>query len=189
MSPRTQPLTLDEIVGAALQIVDDEGLEALSMRRLGSALGVEAMALYRHVPNKDTLLDLTIDRMRSEMRLAEDLPEDPAGVLQAIFVEYRRVLLDHPNMLPLAARRTDTGGPSGLTYLIEHGLDLDTAVSLYQSLLAFTVGYSVLGARRVGADWPGVPDDIADRLGQWRDTTFRRTLCAVMAEHGLTQGD
>jgi len=189
MSPRSRPLTRDEVIGAALQIVDDQGLEALSMRRLGSALGVEAMALYRHVPNKDALLDLTVDRMRSEMRIADDLPDDPAGVLEAIFVEYRRVLLDHPNMLPLAARRTDTGGPSGLAYLIDRGLDLDTAVSLYQSLLAFTVGYSVLGAQRVGVDWPGVPDDIADRLGEWKDTTFRRTICAVMAAHGLSQGD
>jgi TetR/AcrR family transcriptional regulator, tetracycline repressor protein len=189
MSPRTRPLTRDEVIGAALQIVDDEGLEALSMRRLGSALGVEAMALYRHVRNKDALVDLTVDRMRSEMRLADDLPDDPAVVMEAIFIEYRRVLLNHPNMLPLAARRTDTGGPSGLAYLIEHGLDPETAVSLYQSLLAFTLGYSVLGAQRVGADWPGMPDDIADRLGEWKDTTFRRTISAVMAGHGLIQGD
>ena len=50
-------LTRDEILAKAIELIDADGLEALSMRRLGEALGVEAMALYHHFPNKDAILD------------------------------------------------------------------------------------------------------------------------------------
>ena len=59
MSPITRgrrPLTRVRILKAALRLVDREGLKALSMRRLGHALGVEAMSLYNHVPNKAAVL-------------------------------------------------------------------------------------------------------------------------------------
>ncbi|HSQ21464.1 MAG TPA: helix-turn-helix domain-containing protein, partial [Coriobacteriia bacterium] len=52
MTPREQPLTRDEILAAALVIVDEGGPDALSMRKLASALGVEAMTLYHHFTNK-----------------------------------------------------------------------------------------------------------------------------------------
>ena len=84
---RTQPLALDEILAAALDIVDTDGLAALTMRRLGSTLGVDPMMIYRHVPDKAGLLDLALERVRDEMRLPEPPPEDPAELLEAIFVE------------------------------------------------------------------------------------------------------
>jgi AcrR family transcriptional regulator len=181
MTPRKRsPLTREQVVDTALRIVDEEGLEALSMRRLGAALGVEAMALYRHVPNKEALLDRTVERMRSELRLEEPYPEDPSDLLATIFLEYRRVMVEHPNMVPLAARRTGAGFPSGLEYLIEQGLERDAAVGLYQSLLAFTIGFSVLGAEEWGSQSAGVAKEIADRLGQWSDDTFRRTLKVML---------
>lgn len=185
MSPRDKALTREEIVDEALRLVDEEGMEALSMRRLGAALGVEAMALYRHVPNKEALLDLTVERMRSEMRLEALDEEDPVGLMAAIFAEYRRVLTAHPNMLPLAARRTDTDSPSGLAYLIDQGVDPEDAIELYQSLMAFTLGFCVLGSQRVGSEWTGLSEDMAERLCDWRDSTFRRTLGAVMGGYGL----
>jgi len=183
---RKRNLTRVEVIDAALELVDAEGLDALTMRRLGSTLGVEAMALYRHVPNKDALLDLTVERMRSEMRLEEPLPHDPAQLLEAIFVEYRRVLTAHPNMLPLATRRTDTGSMSGLEYLIEQGVPSADAVALYQSLTAFTIGYSLLASTQADDEWSNIPDDLAVQLRDWGDDTFRRTLRAIMAGFGLT---
>lgn len=179
---RSEPLSREEILDAALAIVDAEGLEALTMRRLGATLGVEAMTLYYHVPNKEALLNLTVERMRSEMRLSDPLPDDPAGHLEAIFFEYRRVLGAHPNMLPLATRRTN-GSASGLEYLIGHGMDPEDAVGLYQSLVAFTIGYSLLGSRDDA--WAGIPEDLAGRLADWRDDTFRRTLRSLMDAYGL----
>jgi AcrR family transcriptional regulator len=177
---RERPLTRAEVLDAALAIVDSEGLPALTMRRLAAAVGVEAMSLYYHVPHKEALLDGVVDRMRAEMRLPETAPSDWADTLEAIFVEYRRVLAAHPNMLPLAARRTDNAGASGLEYLIDQGLAPEDAVELYQSLVAFTIGYSVLSAPLVETAWAGLPEALAERLGEWRDATFRRTLRIVM---------
>lgn len=186
---RERPLTRDEVLDAALGIVDSEGLPALTMRRLAAAVGVEAMSLYYHVPHKEALLDGVVDRMRSEMRLPETEPDDWADGLAAIFVEYRRVLTAHPNMLPLAARRTDSAGASGLEYLIDQGLAVDDAVELYQSLVAFTIGYSVLSAPLVETAWAGLPEALAERLGEWREATFRRTLRIVMDGYRAGRGD
>ncbi len=186
---RERPLTREEILDAALGIVDAEGLDALSMRRLAAAVGVEAMSLYHHVPNKDVLLDWTVDRMRSEMRLPDTEPADWTDALEAVFVEYRRVLGAHPNMLPLAARRTGNAGTSGLQYLLDQGVDPDDAVELYQSLVAFTIGFSVLSAPLIEASWTGLPDELGARLRDWRNTTFRRTLRIVMDGYRGNGGD
>jgi AcrR family transcriptional regulator len=183
---RDHPLTREEVVDTALRIVDSDGLAALTMRRLGADLGVEAMALYHHVSGKEALLDLVVERMRSQMRLTDPLPDDPAGLLEALFVEYRRVLTAHPNLLPLAARRTDPSATSGLDYLLGQGLGRDEAIELYQSLVAFTVGYSLLGSSLTDQSWAGIPEDLADQLRQWKDPTFRRSLQAIMEGYGLT---
>jgi len=186
---REWPLTRDELLDAALGIVDSEGLAALTMRRLAAAVGVEAMSLYYHVPHKEALLDGTVERMRSEMRLPETAPDDWADALEAIFVEYRRVLAAHPNMLPLAARRTDRAGASGLQYLIDQGVAPDDAVELYQSLVAFTIGYSVLSSPLVETAWAGLPEALGERLREWRDATFRRTLRIVMDGYRAGKGE
>src|SRR5664280_309526 len=64
MTPRkkdVEPLARETIVVAAMKIIDTEGLDALSMRRLGAELGVNPMAAYYHVPNKAALYDLVLD--------------------------------------------------------------------------------------------------------------------------------
>jgi len=63
------PLSRDRVLRTALALVDERGLEALSMRKLAAALGVEAMSLYKHVANKDAILDGLLERV-----LAEDFP-------------------------------------------------------------------------------------------------------------------
>lgn len=177
---REAPLTREEILDAALAIVDTDGLAALTMRRLAATVGVEPMSLYYHVSSKEMLLDRTIERMRAEMRLPERLPDDPSDLLEVLFVEYRRVLMAHPNMIPLAARRTAGMGTSGLEYLINQGMAREDAVELYQSLAALAVGFSVLGSGMVEPGWAGLPEALRGRLRQWRDATFRRTLRLVL---------
>jgi AcrR family transcriptional regulator len=186
---REHPLTRAELFDAALAIVDSEGLAALTMRRLAAAVGVEAMSLYYHVPNKEALLDGTVERMRAEMRLPETLPDDWADLLEVIFAGYRRVLTAHPNMLPLAARRTAGAGTSGLQYLIDQGMAADDAVELYQSLAAFTVGYAMLSSPVVETTWAGLPEVIRDRMRQWTDATFQRTLRVVTDGYRVGGGD
>src|SRR5437879_13758291 len=67
LTSRRKPLTTERIVEAAIELIDGEGLDALSMRRLGSALGVEAMSLYRHFPAKTALLDAVVARLLGEL--------------------------------------------------------------------------------------------------------------------------
>jgi AcrR family transcriptional regulator len=177
---REQPLGRPELLEAALRLVDSEGLPALTMRRLADAVGVEAMSLYHHVPNKDVLLDWTVDLMRSEMRLPDPLPGDWENLMATIFREYRRVLAAHPNMLPLATRRTDGLALSGLQYLIDSGFQPGDAVELYQSLAAFTVGYSMLSAPSAQADWSPSSQELAARSHEWRDETCERTLRMIL---------
>ncbi len=176
---RTHPLSRQELVDEALAIVDEEGLDALTMRHLAERLGLEAMSLYHHVPSKDALLDLTVDRMRSEMRL-ESLSGDWMDILAAIFGELRRVMAAHPNLMPLASRRTGSATKSGLEYLIESGFEPDTAVELYQSLVAFAVGFAMLSSAAVQSEWRGLPPGLAQRGGDWREETFDRSLRAIM---------
>jgi AcrR family transcriptional regulator len=71
---QTLPLSADSIVEAALEIADTEGLQAVTMRRVGASLGTAAMSLYRHIPNKDTLLELMADRVLAQLPYP-----DPAG--------------------------------------------------------------------------------------------------------------
>lgn len=181
---RTHSLTREEILNEALHIIDTEGLEALSMRRLGAALGIDPMMIYRHVPNKKTLLDLTVEHMRSSMVL-ENLPKRPSEMLEAIFVEYLRTLAAHPNMLPLAMRRTDASGTSGVQFIIDQGLEVNDAVELFQSLVAFTVGFAFLSSPLASGQYDGIPNELAERLGDWTDTTFRRTLRTMILSYKL----
>jgi TetR/AcrR family transcriptional regulator, tetracycline repressor protein len=181
---RERPLGREELLATALRIVDAEGLQALTMRRLGDAVGVEAMSLYKHVPNKEALLDLTVERMRSEMLLPDSLPTGWVDLMACIFGEYRRVLAAHPNMLPLAGRRADGLAPTGLTFLIGQGFAPNDAVELYQSLAAFTIGYSMMSsplARVDPSQWPG---ELADRSRDWRDETCERTLRMIIEGYG-----
>ena len=76
---RRRPLNRERILAAALELVDEQGIDALSMRKLGQALGYEAMSLYNHVANKDDLLAGILDLVLAEME-----PPDPAGGLPSI---------------------------------------------------------------------------------------------------------
>lgn len=63
------PLTRDRVLEAAIELADTDGIDALSMRRLGQALGVEAMSLYHHVANKEAILDGIVDLVVGQFRL------------------------------------------------------------------------------------------------------------------------
>jgi len=149
---RKAPLTKGELFERALAIADAEGLEALTMRRLAREVGVEAASLYHHVPNKDALLDGVLTKMRSELRLPDPLPEDWTDLMLAVFAAYRRLLAAHPNLISLAARRVEGSDPeeSGLVFLRHLGFRDEEAVGLWQSLIAFVVGFSMFSSAAAG---------------------------------------
>lgn len=173
---RSTPLTTDELFRRALAIADAEGLDALTMRRLAADVGVEAASLYHHLPNKDALLDGILVCMRSEMRIPDPIPEDWKDLMEAIFAEYRRVLAAHPNLMSLAGRRVETDPDSGLIFLTQLGFSDDEAVSLWQSMIAYVVGFSVFSSAYAQSDVSDLPPGLAARMMEWRDDTCVRSL-------------
>src|SRR2546423_5937392 len=98
MAKRTEPrlpLSRDRILHAALELADEHGIESLTMRKLGQALGFEAMSLYNHVANKDDVLDGLLDLV-----LAESEPPSPAGdwatAVRASAISIHEALRRHP---------------------------------------------------------------------------------------------
>jgi AcrR family transcriptional regulator len=93
-------LTREAVLAAALEIIDRDGVEALSMRRLARALGRDPMILYRHAPNKAALLDGVVETVLARLEVDRADP-NWAAQLRVVAHNYRRLALDHPNVVPL----------------------------------------------------------------------------------------
>jgi len=145
--PTREPLSRARIVEAALRIMDREGLEAVTMRRLGRELGVEAMSLYNHVEDKDDVLVGILEAVLSELRIPTQ--GEPFARLRRAALDFRAVLLRHPGVLPLFAeqRRTIAREPilrpveAALAALREAGLSPEEAVHGYRALVGYVLGY------------------------------------------------
>ena len=112
---RRIPLSRDRVLTAAVALADGVGIEALSMRRLAQELGVVPMALYKHVANKEELLDGMVDALVSEI----DPPVRDAAWRDAVrlrVLSARRVLLAHPWGRPVLESRTNKT-PAVLGYM------------------------------------------------------------------------
>ena len=144
--PRREPLTRQRIIQAALRIMDLEGLEAVTMRRIGRDLGVEAMSLYNHVRDKEDILDGICEEVLAEFRVPQEDTWEEATRRGAH--EYRRLLLAHPNVITLmSGRETPFTNPDSLR-AYEFALDVFRSAGLSQadSAKAFhTFGGYILG--------------------------------------------
>lgn len=109
------PLTRERILDAALALADEGGLEALSMRRIGKALGVEGMALYNHVANKDAILDGIVERVLAAIPIPS--PDgDWREEMRERAVAARRIFLQHPWAIGLLEARHANSSPARLGY-------------------------------------------------------------------------
>ena len=108
-------LNRERVLQAGIALADDAGIEALSMRKLGEQLAVEAMSLYKHVANKDDLLDGMVDDVFAEIDNAAD-EQNWRATMRRRAVSVRQVLKRHPWALPLMQSRTNPG-PSTLSNL------------------------------------------------------------------------
>jgi AcrR family transcriptional regulator len=108
------PLTLSRIVEAAVALLDDEGIERLTMRRLAERLDVVAPSLYWHVDTKDDVIDLAVDAIFGEQ--APRVAGGPAwrDDVTAVLAGWRAALLRHPWAAAVPARRRPTIGPNFL---------------------------------------------------------------------------
>ncbi|MEV8535050.1 TetR/AcrR family transcriptional regulator [Streptomyces sp. NPDC051211] len=105
--PRKPLLSRDRIVEAAGALVDAEGLEAVSTRRLAAALGVSGPSLYNHFRTKDQILEAVADAVSARVDLSmfgEEDPRDWRTALHDWAHSYRDALADHPNIVPVLAR-------------------------------------------------------------------------------------
>ena len=101
-------LNRDRVLQAAVALADEAGIEALSMRKLGDQVGVEAMSLYKHVANKDDLLDGMVDSVFAEIELDRDA-RDWRAAMRDRAVSVRAVLRRHPWAVPLMQSRANPG--------------------------------------------------------------------------------
>ncbi|RMI45611.1 TetR/AcrR family transcriptional regulator [Streptomyces triticirhizae] len=108
-------LSLDQVVGEAVRIADEEGIAAVSMRRIAQKLGVTTMTLYRYVPSKDDLLDLMFS-MATSVPDTSDWPDDWRGVLRNWARGTRQLLLDRPWMLDIPIGAPPMG-PNNLAWM------------------------------------------------------------------------
>lgn len=158
-----EKLTRDRVIDAALRIMDEEGLDAVSMRRVGRELGVEAMSLYHHVHDKEDLLLGIRERVLAQFL---DPGTDGDWELRARQAarSWRHILRDHPNimvliseskrfeMTPTSMRPTETA----LRLLREVGLQDEDAVKAYCALGGFIVGFVMF---EIGVARASGPDD------------------------------
>ena len=112
---RRIPLSRDRVLQVAIELADRGGVEALSMRKLGQELGVDAMALYRHVRNKDDLLDGLVDAILTQIERPHT-GEDWKASLRDQAMAARGVMLRHPWARKVLEDR-GTGGPASLDHI------------------------------------------------------------------------
>jgi len=134
------------VLHAALDLADERGIDALSMRELGRRLGVEAMSLYNHVSNKDDVLDGMLDLVVSEI----DLPSGEVDWREAMrtrAVSARQVFAHHPWASALLDSR-ETSGPGRLRYfdwvigtLRRAGFPVGLALHAFSALDSYVYGF------------------------------------------------
>lgn len=143
--PRADGLTIERIIEVALGVIDGDGLEALTVRRIASEFETGSASLYRHFASREELLVLLVDDVIGSVRLPPARLSGRARV-EWLAGELRRVLMNHPHLVP-ALRASPLLGPnamrgadSGLASLIEAGYEPVVAVRAYLALVDYVLG-------------------------------------------------
>lgn len=161
-------LNRDMILDAAIELIDRDGVARLTMRRLGAACGVEAMALYRHVHSRGDLLtgivDHIVDRLHTEQLAARRHEDGWQDYLLRLAHAVRQVALDHPALFPLLATQAPEAPwvrpplrslrwmETFLDTLISSGFDDTAAVVAYRTYTTFLLGQLLLEVHARGAE-------------------------------------
>jgi AcrR family transcriptional regulator len=135
-APPKRQLSQELIVEAGLRILDAEGLDALSMRRVAQELDTGPASLYAHVANKDELLELVYDRVLGEIRLPERDPARWKEQLRAYAMEVHRVLAAHADVARAALANIPTGENSIRNGEFVFGLLIEAGMTPRQASLA-----------------------------------------------------
>lgn len=170
-------LTREHVLSTALEMIDRDGIDGLSMRRLGQALHRDPMTLYRHAANKTALLDGVAEMVLDQLTLEPSAP-DWGGQLRVIARDFRALALAHPHVVPLLVTRPLATPlalrPLGTLRPLEACLELLTragftdvdALHIYRSFFGFLHGH-VLNELQELVENPEESDDLL-RLGLHR---------------------
>ena len=180
--PKVRP-ALDRrmITEEALRLIDAEGLERLSMRRLGAALGVEGMALYHHFRDKGELLDGVLELLLEEIEPATP-PADPLEHLRLLFAAQRDCAIAHPHAYVLfPTRRFATEGQFRfyehlLGLFRDAGFDAAESARYFRVLAGFVTGASLAEIASRGKQ----PDATPIRLENFEDRERYPLISAVV---------
>jgi AcrR family transcriptional regulator len=161
-------LDAGRIIGAAVRFIDEHGLRMLTMQRLGAYLGVEGMALYRHVPGREALLDGVVEAVVDELFSDPDVHlEATAGwvdYLQRLAHGLRRIALAHPEVFPLVATRPPAAPwvrpplrslrwiESLLEVMVDAGFSDEDAAAVYRAFSSFLLGSLLLEVSGKGVE-------------------------------------
>jgi AcrR family transcriptional regulator len=136
----------EQVVTAALALLDEQGVSAMTMRRLAASLDIEAASLYAHVGSKDDLVDAVLDRVLDSVELPEPSSDVRAFLIEA-FGNYRSTLLAHPAVVLLMTERARLSNAQvrlaarSIDLLQAGGLSMRAAVDTHVTLVAFTLGF------------------------------------------------
>jgi TetR/AcrR family tetracycline transcriptional repressor len=192
-------LTQGRVVAAARRIVDREGLDALTMRRLAADLGVTPNTLYSHVADKSALLDLLMDDVAREVQAPEPETLEWRDALRALFASTRRTVAATPELAPLFLSRAPRGphalrlGEVTLQLLARGGVEGPAAVRALRALLVFSFGYATVAAARAQDGDPRARVQRAERAFAVGDSlpltnALASELARAPGEAGFEQG-
>ena len=188
----TRPLTRDLVLEAAMTLADESGLAALTMRRLGTALGVEAMSLYHHVANKEDLLDGLVDRVFAAFTLPPS-ELDWREALRVRSASAREVLREHPWAIGLVDSRTRPGAATlrhhdaVLATLRRGGFSVPLAAHAFAALDAYTYGFALQEAS-LPASTGEATAELAEEIFAGIDPADYPHLAELTVEHVLAPG-
>jgi AcrR family transcriptional regulator len=194
---RRSPLRREHVLATALRLIDADGVEALSMRRMGRALDRDPMRLYRFASSKDELLDGVVELVLGELRVPTAEAVNWEDVLRRTAHAFREIALAHPHVVPLlvtrplatplALRPLGTLRPLEelLELLIGAGFDDRGALHAYRLYMGFLQGH-VLNELQERVYDPEETDDLL-RLGLHRlpakEFPRLRSLAAELAAY------
>jgi len=187
------PLSRERVLSAAVAFADERGIAALSMRKLGKVLGVEAMSLYNHVANKDELLDGMVDLVFSEI----DLPSggvDWENAMRQRAESARQALGRHPWAIALMSTRTSPG-PATLRHhdavigsLRTAGFSIVMAAHAFALLDSYIYGFALQEATLPLGDTEEETAEVAKMMLEQFPTDEYPHLTEFSVEHVLQPG-
>ncbi len=189
---RRTPLSRDRVLRAAVALADENGIESVSMRKLGEAVGVEAMSLYNHVANKSDLLDGMVDVVFSEIELPAS-EVDWRSAMRHRAISARQALRRHRWAIGLMESRASPGPATlrhhdaVLGYLRRAGFSIEMTAHAYSLLDSYIYGFALQEA--------SLPFETAEETAQLAQEILRRVpvdaypyLTELAVEHVLRPG-